>query len=195
MRAMVTDYPSIYRKAYPSKSEARALKERLMKLLINIHPTAIIDGYEACIEQNNYMPTVPDLCRSITTEHKKQQRGIREKEDVEQIALNPPKKTTYRGDPIKMLRDALNARQDIPKNEPEAAKAERLARKANALQSHDELIARHKKEGKIRKVKEDVEAQLSHRCGKGGCFNVGVFTQSTLGSDTWFCSDHADRRV
>ena len=94
-----------------------------------------------------------------------------------------------------MLRASLDARPDVTSRETDEEKKARLERRQKALKSHDELISRHKKEGRIRTVKEDIEAQLSHRCGKGGCFNSGVFTQSTLGSDLWFCSDHADRRV
>jgi hypothetical protein len=181
--AIQSDFPQQFRNAYDNSDKLNNLKKRLFKLFSGFDPAAIIDGYENIVDKKpEFMPTIPELCRSIADVQSVFNRSKREAKALERNALELPKPTTRQCNPMQMLRDAL-------KNSGKVSLEQRR-------REHEALISQHYREGKIKMPVDDSGLDPNrHDCSAGFCTNPGVLSHSVNGSEQWYCQKHIIKTV
>jgi hypothetical protein len=183
MRAMLNDFTQQYRRAISNRKAAFEYKQRLMQKLNGFEAQSIIDGYENIVDKKpEFMPTIPELCRSISDVQAVFNRSKREAKALERNALELPKPTTRQCNPMQMLRDALE-------NSGKVSLEQRR-------REHEALISQHYREGKIKMPVDDSGLDPNrHDCSAGFCTNPGVLSHSVNGSEQWYCQKHIIKTV
>jgi hypothetical protein len=176
--AIQSDFPQQFRNAYDNSDKLNNLKKRLFKLFSGFDPRAIIDGYENIVDKKpEFMPTIPELCRSIADVQAVSNRSKREAKALERNALELPKPTTRQCNPMQMLRDALE-------NSGKVSLEQRR-------REHEALISQHYREGKIKMPVDDSGLDPDrHDCSAGFCTNPGTRSGTVNGAERWYCSQH-----
>jgi len=176
MNAMLADYPSQYRKNYPSKESAGVFKQRLISKLSRFKNEDIIDGYEYCIDVNpRFMPAIPELIGAVTNLDKKRRKESEAIEIENKAGLLPS--PTHLVDPLKLLAGAKNNKHDD--NSEEA----RLIRLAEKKKAHEALII-------ISKGITQPRHNTGHGCHFSGCDKSGGISSGLQGGGSFYCADH-----
>ena len=144
---------SQYPEAYPEND--RDYKNALYKALKGRNRDDIYEAYELYEVNNNVMPTPNDLA------------------DI----LPDISKATYRGNPIQLLKEAVQ-------NAGQSSRAERL-------KEHEALLSEHYAAGKIAQPERN---HNEHMCTKNMCSNVGTLSAGLRGDGNYYCNEHYQRQ-
>ena len=173
MRVMLADYPAQYRKSYPDRKSAMALKTRLESKLSDFEVKDIINGYEALTEQSSeFMPTIPALVESIGEAKRLREKKERGEDEAKKIAELPAEKSVINCDPMAMLSDA------------------QASVKSNGLTTDDRMHELRLDYNRAIASAPTRYADNVHLCCVNGCNKAGSLSSSTRGSETWYCREH-----
>ena len=177
MRVMLADYPSQYKKSYPSERAAISFKGRLVKKLLRFHRDDIEEGYENCIEESpKFMPTIPDLFDHVKTLDAVRTKNKFNKIEADKLSRLP--QPVHNVDVKKILSEA---KAEI---NPKQTEEERLKALSEKLRNHNAVLNIHGRN--VTKV----NAPYEKMCGYSGCNKAGSVSSGTRGEDNFYCVTH-----
>ena len=156
-----------FKLTYPK--DDKEYKNRLYKALNGFDIDDIYEAYEN-YEKCNDEPSVPEMARMVANlrpEKKKEIKAVETK----------PKEAKLKRSPIQLLHDAVANSGKVPLKQ--------------RREEHEALIARHYKEGKIKRPVDTSGLDPDrHTCSIGFCTKVGTKSSGTLGDGKYYCSEH-----
>lgn len=159
-----------FKLTYPE--DDKEYKNHLYKALKGFDHDDIFEAYEAY--SNESEPSPGDLARLVIGLLNNRETDSEEREPIT-VTESKPADETNRGDPVAILKEALD----------KAGIGIEMVRAA-----HSALMQRQLAAGKIKLPTEDVERTMEHRCYEHTCFEKGTQTSSVSGSEHWYCSKH-----
>ena len=166
MSVMKADYIASYNRNFTTPEDEKLVLNRMHQELKNIKPRALIDAYDNVTELDaKFMPDVAALIKEAKRISWLWEKDALEAEQVEkQAALPNPE--TIDCNPMEMLAEAMENKGEGTRQDA----IDRLERETAHL-------------------RRDKDTR-GHQCSYHACFDAGTLTQSTNGSERWYCSKH-----
>lgn len=184
---MQTDFPQFFKSSYPNDEGIRLLKRRLYSKLRGVDIDCIVDGYELCLQKKpEYLPGVSMIVSSAIECKKQKDKVSKLKAEADRIGNAPDKpKSTMKGNPIQMLRDAINKPKPRMQNEEgtwrDETKDERNVRFKAMVIAHEKLVEAS--------IKTRPLMNVTMECCVSFCLAPGVLSDSAKG-ENYYCREH-----
>lgn len=176
--AMRIDFAQEFGKYFQTDEDVRLLRRRLYGRARDIPVQAVIEGYEASLEDGG-MPSVDRIIAHANRIAARMRRMERERIEAERIAaLPPPNKAGLAR--IEAERKAASKRAAETDGETHAEKMRRL------IEVHEANLRAARAAGKI------CTPTFAERktCAVPYCEKAGTMSSSVTGSTMWYCSEH-----